>query len=245
MKPKIDTLGTVRIHCASTSGAPCSVSQAKRIALLVFLAVDQPGLPVQRDLLLGLLWPGLDSRSAHRALRQALYQLRQLLGYGVIRSQGQGAVVLPTEGVLCDASRLKRALFRGRLRTAVALYRGEFLPGFHLADCQEFERWIETERDAFRSRAGSAARALAERSAAANRLDSAVRYARRAVEIGPYSELNWRCLVRLLAANGDEVGAALAHSRMVQCFADALGLPPSHASRLLLGQLGIAPVAAS
>lgn len=240
MKPRIDTLGTVCVRSTAFPMAQRLPAQTKRFALLVYLAVDHPGLPVRRDRLLALLWPDLGDLEAHRALRQALYQLRRALGDEAIVSQGSSSIQLPTEAVDCDAQQLKRALGRHRSRVAVDLYRGDFLPGFHVPECPDFERWMEIEREAFRSQTAMAACGLAQRAAAANRVATGIHYARRAVEIGPYCELCWQCLIRLLVAFGDGAGASLTYARMCERFSEDLGLAPSRATTALLGQLGIA-----
>ena len=40
---------------------------------------------------------------------------------------------------------------------AVALYKGEFMPGFFLSECGEFERWLDVERTAARECASASA----------------------------------------------------------------------------------------
>ena len=64
-----------------TDGADASevFAQPKPFALLAYLACRTDGF-LRRDTLLAVFWPELDTFAARRALRNALYQLRQALG---------------------------------------------------------------------------------------------------------------------------------------------------------------------
>src|SRR3954462_1783151 len=69
------------------------LSQPKRLALLVHLALATPRGFHRRDRLLALFWPELDASRARNALSQALYVLRRSLGEGVLVSRGDQEIV--------------------------------------------------------------------------------------------------------------------------------------------------------
>ncbi|HEX4261846.1 MAG TPA: hypothetical protein VHY76_12175 [Acetobacteraceae bacterium] len=83
--------------------------QRRTRAVLAVLALAAPA-PVRRDRLIALLWPRRETEQARASLRQALYELRQLL-----RPLGPDSIVSTPESVRLAAERLwvdARAAFR-------------------------------------------------------------------------------------------------------------------------------------
>jgi DNA-binding SARP family transcriptional activator len=95
------------------------------------------------------------------------------------------------------------------MEKALELYRGDFLPGMHVEDSPELERWIEDRRSEYRRAAVEAATALADRDAAAGEVRAALLWARRAAALDPTAESAARRLMSLLDRAG-EPAAALA-----------------------------------
>ncbi|MGH7625863.1 MAG: AfsR/SARP family transcriptional regulator, partial [Gemmatimonadaceae bacterium] len=109
------------------------LAQPKRLALLAYLALATPAGCHRRDALLALFWPELDQERARRALRQAVHFLRRTLGAHVVEGLGD-AIGLTPESVWCDVQAFREALSHGDVATALALYRGDLLDGFFIAD---------------------------------------------------------------------------------------------------------------
>ena len=130
------------------------------LALLAWLAITASDALQRRDLLLPLFWPELPEERARNALRQAIHQLRRALGGEAVRSLGAEMIGVNASDLWCDVPAFETALSRGALEEAVALYRGDLLPGFAVAGAAEFEHWLEERRRALRLRAVRAAWAL-------------------------------------------------------------------------------------
>ena len=81
-------LGEIQLHAAGGSELSTLLRMPKRLALLAYLAMPNPGTWHRRDVLLALFWPELDATRARTALRNALYVLRQQLGDEAIRTRG-------------------------------------------------------------------------------------------------------------------------------------------------------------
>src|SRR5689334_8694169 len=95
------TLGRVRLVGGEGSDSTTSGAQPKRVALLAYLALESVTRPVRRDALVALFWPELTEEEARRALRQALYHMRRLVGDEVIVATGEELSL--EEGALhCD-----------------------------------------------------------------------------------------------------------------------------------------------
>jgi DNA-binding SARP family transcriptional activator/TolB-like protein len=164
------------------------VSQPGCVALLAVLAMRSPGGFHRRDMLVGLLWSDADEERARGSLRQALHHLGRSLGEGVIVSRGDEEIGLAPGALWCDAVEFEKALAEDRPEDALALYRGDLLEGFFVADAPEFERWLEPMRARLRDRASAAALALAERATQAGEWARAGEWAALAARVAPGDE---------------------------------------------------------
>lgn len=80
---ELRTLGAVSLR-ERNGGELLSVrSQPKRLALLIYLAVEAPGRFVRRDKLTGLLWPDSDRQHARGNLRKAIPTVRSAFSVSV------------------------------------------------------------------------------------------------------------------------------------------------------------------
>ena len=75
-----------------------------------------------------------------------------------------------------------------RLQRAAELYKGNFLRGFHLADCQEFEEWLVLKREGLHREALDALVRLSAYHEARGEYEQALRYAHRQLELEPWRE---------------------------------------------------------
>ncbi|PYP76128.1 MAG: hypothetical protein DMD35_19560 [Gemmatimonadetes bacterium] len=206
------TLGRVRL--IATDGAESAPAQPKRMALLAYLAVRSARAGTRRDALLALFWPELGDEEARRALRQGLHYLRRVLGEDVFVAEGDELRV--RDGTLgCDAVDFERMLDDGRAEQGLALYRGDFLDGFHVDDvASEYEEWVERTRARLRRRASAGAWAAAESAERAGSPSRALDLARRGCELEPDQEEGWRRLMSLQERSGDRAGALRAYDEL-------------------------------
>ncbi|MDF2776354.1 MAG: transcriptional activator protein [Geminicoccaceae bacterium] len=125
------------------AGGMTVIEQRRRLALLMLIAGGREK-GVYRDKLVSYLSPESSSESARHALHQLLYYVRQQAGEDVL--VGTDPLRLSSDVATSDVGEFEDALDRGDLDAAVALYRGPFLDGFHVADSLEFEEWSASER---------------------------------------------------------------------------------------------------
>lgn len=179
--PRLDLLGTLAIDLPTGSGGENVVAQPKRFALLAYLALARPRGWQRRDAIVAMFWPESTQERARRALRDGIYGLRRELGDGIIEGRGSEEIRL-APGMVIDAIAFEEALARGDLEAALALYRGELLPAFHLGDLPEFGQWLDDERARYRRLALQAARQHRDHLAALDP-EAALRIAERAVAL--------------------------------------------------------------
>lgn len=177
------------------------------MALLAYLALETTSRPVRRDALLALFWPELGDDEARRALRQGLHHLRRVVGDDVIVAAGN-ELSLRNGSFRCDVVAFDQLVGQQRFEEALALYRGDFLDGFHVDDvAPELEEWVSRTRARLRRRASTAAWAAADAAASAGRPEHAIELGRRACELDPDQEASWRRLMTLQDQRGDRAGA--------------------------------------
>lgn len=228
-------LGALEVRASRPHGPPGVLTQPKRLALLIYLALSEPAGLHARERLLAMLWPEADDASARHSLRNALHALRQVLGDEVVVTRGDSFVGLDFDALRCDALELRGYLTAGRLDEAVALWRGDLAPGFHVSGAPDFERWLEEQRVELRRAVRAAAwqRARELKGAGMAELDAV----RRAAKLDPGDEPGARQLMRLLEASGDRGGALRAYQDIADYFKRELETQPSSETRSLVASL--------
>jgi predicted ATPase/DNA-binding SARP family transcriptional activator len=221
----IALLGAPRVE---VDGRPLAVDTRKAIALVAYLAVT--GQAHSRDTLSTLLWPEYDQDSARASLRRTLSALRKGLGpVGDQLQVNRERVALRADhDVLLDVERFTRLVRQTEahghtladvcpaclqpLSEAADIYRGEFLAGFALRECPEFEDWQRYQAESFRRALASVLERLATAAASAGRHDEALAAARRWLALDPLHEPAHR-QVMLAYAWADQRAAALRQYR--------------------------------
>jgi DNA-binding SARP family transcriptional activator len=215
------------------------LTQPKRFALLVYLALARPRGVHRRSALLGLFWPDLRGGRARNALRQTLHGLRDGLGADAVRSRGDEEVWLDASAVCCDAVRFEELLSHGSFADAIEVYQGPLLPGFVVEGAFGFDRWLEDERVRLRTLAVGAAWHLAADSGAS---EAAVSWARLAVHHSEHDECCYRRLIALLAEVGNRAGAVATYLQLCRRLAHDFNCGPSPETESLLRSIRSARV---
>lgn len=115
---------------------PVRFPYRKAEGIFYYLCVEKH---TNRDELVSLFWGSGDEASGRKNLRQALFQLRKLLGEEVIVLQGRNdlklnqRVEIKTDWDMPDRD--------------FSLCQDRFLDFFYLKDCPEFEEWVEEKRN--------------------------------------------------------------------------------------------------
>jgi serine/threonine-protein kinase len=213
------------------------LSQPKRTAILVYLALASPQGFHRRDKLAGLFWPEVDQEHARTSLRGAIHFLRRSLGEGLVLSRGDEDIGLDREHFSCDAVAFQEALEAEDLEAALDLFQGDLLEGFFLSGCPEFERWVAGERARFRELAAGAAWGLAHQHLGAGRITDGERLGQRALGLICTDESEARRFIEALAEAGDRAAAVRFHERFEQVLWDMLELEPSSETKALVGKI--------
>ena len=108
-----------------------------------------------------------------------------------------------------------------RFRQVVALYQGPFLEQFYLGDSSAFEEWALVRREGLQRQVMRALRHLTAYHEQRGEYKEACQFARRQVELEPWSESAQRALMRALALSGRRSAALKQYQacrRVLACF---------------------------
>jgi DNA-binding SARP family transcriptional activator len=169
---RLNLLGGFALHTEGAPETPIRISTRKGRALLAYLAM-QPGQRATREHLATLLWGDRSEQQARQCLRQCLARIRADLAAASadILHLESDAVALRTQALSVDALEFGRLAESGEeadLESAIALYRGEFLAGFHV-DAEAFDSWMSMERERLAMLVGRALESLAARGCSRSR----------------------------------------------------------------------------
>lgn len=117
------------------------LSSRAAVQLLARLALA-PGRQHAREELIELLWPGVEPDAGRNRLRQTLFSLKAVLeppGGSRVLLADRRAVWLVPHTVWCDVPAFEQAVRARCHEEALALYRGELLPGL-------YDDWVHDER---------------------------------------------------------------------------------------------------
>jgi DNA-binding SARP family transcriptional activator/predicted ATPase/Flp pilus assembly protein TadD len=234
---RIRLLGEIRI---TLDGRPLAGFGSRTAgALLVYLACHDE--PQPRRFLADFFWDERDPKQAAANLRTVLALLRKTLAPYLLITRETVAFDHGPDTWL-DAAEFEAALASlapalrspaaleaetaGRLRAALALYRGDFLQGFYLHESRGFEEWAALQRERLRRLAGRALQRLGDHALHGGDYVEGIPYVERLLALDPYDETAWRQMLWLLARDGRRNEALQRYRALQQLLADDLGVEP-------------------
>jgi predicted ATPase/DNA-binding SARP family transcriptional activator len=240
---RIDLFAGLRL---SRNGSLAPPFKTRRMTRLLARLACFPDRAHARDILAEELWPEEDPEAIRDRFRQTLALLRRELEppgtpSGSVLIADRSTVQLAPRSFTTDIAEFAAALRTASvepdllrqivlLRQAVALYRGELLPGFD-------EDWIQAERLHLAERGRQALVRLTEALTTAGEWDEAIETARRAIAADPLHEEAHATLIRLFARAGRPADADRQYEEMARLLKAAINLEPSPATTDLMRQI--------
>lgn len=208
------------INGQSVKGIPTRAAEA----LLIYL-LHQP-MPVERERLIDMFFQASSPKQAAANLRSTLSRLRKNLApYLQIDNRSVG--INSQADIWVDSAQFSRQMAADNLDEALPLYRGDFLAGFYLRDAPEFEHWALIERERLRLKAieglQSQVARFQQQAAYWDGLDAV----NQLLGIEPFLEEMHRVKMMLLMRTGQRVRALQQYQRVVDLFAEELGVAVS------------------
>lgn len=239
-------------NCALRGRPVAGTWYDKMRALLAYLAVERVQ-DHKREVLAELLWGGNDPVTARGNLRRTLSDLRRVLelpdgrplflaSRNTIRFLPQGWVdVIEFDGRAPISSPGHDSPQAHGERVA-ELYRGEFMAGFYLPDCPDFEAWLLVQREAMHRRALAGLEQLANLREPTGNHGKALQFALRYAELEPWDEAAHRRVMRLYALSGQTAAALGQFDACCRVLQKELGVVPSAETRQLAERIRNAEV---
>jgi len=201
------------------------VLRRKALALLAYLTIAVPdNSHASRDQLCALLWPDLGQSGARQALRTTLAHLREILPDGLVEAERDVVALRESGDIWIDVveydaqvARLRPQVLSGAMqpgleeidaaRRAAEIQIGDFLSGFYLKGCSEFDTWQLTQSSRFQQTRRDLLWLLAQAAIDADQPEEALKWTRRLVTLDPSNEEVHREMMLLLHELGDTAGA--------------------------------------
>lgn len=238
---RLQLLGPPRI---SHDGVAVTFQRRRSLALLAYLALS--ARPATRDSLAFLLAGDVPDEQARKHLRNALTDVRNLIGEHLVVTP-QTVAFNRGEPFWLDVEELERAartadaLGIEALESVLALYEDELLAGLDIRDAPAFEEWRERERERIRPLVVHVAAQLVTRYEERRELPAAIAIARRLLALEPWNEAGHRQLIRLLARDGQRTAALAQYATCRRILADELGAEPEPETEALYRRLQQTP----
>lgn len=236
----------------SIDGRSTGPDYDKGRALLAYLAMEPRWHA--RDWLAALFWP--DAEKQRSNLRQVLSNLRTALGdkdastplllvernavrFNPAWTHALDVNVFTTQVPTCvDApNQVHCHHCTEGMEAIVGLYTGEFLAGFALPDCAEFENWGKFQRESLHRQALTLLARLADCHTQAGNHGRALVFTRRHVELEPWDEVQQRRLMDLYAKGGQALAAIQHYEAFAALLLSELGVQPEDATRQLYAEI--------
>ena len=206
-------------------GLPVTFDTRKAVALLALLAVT--GREHSREQLADLLWPEADSAKGRASLRRTLSVTAAAMGSGLIISRA--AVTLELAAVEVDVREFEALIGRadaGSLERAVQLYRDDFLSGFVLRGCPDFEEWQASVSEGLRQALARGLQRLVAACIDQGDLERATAHARRWLQLDPLHEPAHQAIIRLHGWAGQRSAAMRQYRTLVRVLDRDLAVRP-------------------
>lgn len=219
----IHLLGEFRLEF---DGAPVAALNTQRLqTLLAYLALFRNNA-ISRQQLAFLLWPDSSEAQARANLRNLLYTLTRALP----DAETFLSVNATTLQWRCDSpyaldvqdfeQAVQAANSVGSLEQAVALYRGELLPGV-------YDDWVLAERERLDREFTCALEKLIDQLQAEHSYRQAITHAQRLARHDPLREDTYRRLMELHALSGDRSGVVRVYNQCAAILKRELDVEPS------------------
>lgn len=222
-------------------GVPLALDHHKPTALLTYLLLT--GQLHTRETLAALFWP--EHGQARTFLRNNLYIIRQALGktgQQWLYTNRDLVVFQPDSDVWADVSAFRHALLpcptanhpdqylcpicTARLEQAVTLYQADFLTGFTLRDCPDFDEWQFFQSERLRQELAGALQKLLVEYSQRHAWDAAIQVTQRWLALDPLHEPAHRRLMQLYVYAGQPTAALRQYQECERILADGLHVSP-------------------
>src|SRR3984885_65483 len=206
-------------------GLSVTFDTRKAVALLALLAVT--GREHSREQLADLLWPEAGRAKGRASLRRTLSVTAAAMASGLTISRA--AVTLDLAAVQVDVREFEALIGRAdaeSLERAAQLYRDDFLSGFVLRGCPDFEEWQASVSEGLRQALARGLQRLVTACIDQGDLERATGHARRWLALDPLHDPAHQAIIRLHGWAGQRSAAMRQYRWLVRVLDRDLAVRP-------------------
>lgn len=184
---------------------------------------------VSRDEISGFLWPEENNEVARRNLRNAIYQIKKVLGEDVILSPQKSTLrINDALDIEVDVD-----LFVADPQKNFSLYTGTFLQGVFLKDSETYEYWLLKQRNFYKKKFSLECRKKIETDLKNHNYTDIEELAQYLIETDEYDERSFRLLMRLYQETGRHGKAIETYYQLAKILRQELGISPDQVTKEL------------
>ncbi len=208
------------------------------------------GQPHNREKLADVLWKGVTTEQAHGYLRKTLWQLKSALNKfaegqeEIIQIDNPWIQVNISKGIWLDVEVFEQTYYLVRdksgkelapdlvakLKTALAVYRGDLLEGW-------YQDWCVYQRESNRDGLILLLDKLCEYCEVKREHEAGLDYAKRILSIDPTNEVAHQRVMRLFSLTGNRAAAIRQYQRCASILENELGITPSETTREMVKKI--------
>jgi DNA-binding SARP family transcriptional activator/predicted ATPase len=251
----VSVLGELEV---SIDDVPIQSFESDKVRALLAYLVVEADRSHPREALIGLLWPDSAEEVARHNLRQALFNLRLVLGDHTAKPPylliTRGAIQFNRESDYSldldqfngyfyaweknqDPENTDTSSLVPQLEEMVKQYQGDYLQHFSLRDSAEFEDWVLVQRESLRQRMMNVLTYLANEYEHRGNFQAARCYALHQLKLDPWREEAHYQVMQMLAFEGERSSALAQYENCKKVLAEELGIEPSAKTRDLYEQI--------
>lgn len=175
---------------------------------------------VTREEVICLLWGDEDETTGKKKLRDAVYQVRRLLGKEILLTSGHTGISL---NLACNVEiDWDQAFDEG-----TKIKPGIFLEHFYIKNSYEFEEWVDSVRTEYRAKISSKAREHLMEAQKEQDTASIQEYSNILIKNDPYNEELYYEIMNMYAENGNYTMAIRLYYDLQKVFQEELEMEPS------------------
>lgn len=175
-----------------------------------------------RDHLVNLFWADSDDAVAKKNLRNAIYIIKKTLGIEVFISPQRSMIEMnPKIEINLDIDD-----FNKNSENSVDYYRGSFLEGLHLKNCENYESWVVSQQQYFEGIFIQKSLAVAVRCLEDKRYNEVEKYCKKLIAIDPFDEEIYRMLMKSYFEAGRYDKSMNLYDELVKLLDEELSISP-------------------
>lgn len=251
-----------RLNCLgrpflALDGQPVKLEMRKALALLVYLRMAEQDH--SRESLAALFWPEYSQQRAQANLRRVLSSLNKSLPGDILLADREKIGLKDSKEIWLDVEQFQYLRSTPKkhahpieqvcpdclrsLEEAVQIYRGDFLAGFNLGDCAEYDEWQFLLGEGLRQDLARTLQKLVDGYAAIPDWDRAILHARRWVALDRLHEPAQRSLISLYSQVGQHSASLRQYEELTRLLQEELGEQPHPETVALVDKLRNEPKA--